>query len=309
MKGKISIVVPVFNEPGLPDAVPRLLALSRGLADYDLELVFVDDGSRDDSLATLRGFQKAHPKHIRIVKLTRNFGSMAAIQAGLSVATGECVGFVSADMQDPPELFLEMVPYWEKGVKAVFAVRNERADSAAVKFFSRCYYYLMRKFAIADYPSGGFDCFLLDRQVVGELNQMREKNTDLRPLIFWLGHHNVQIPYVRQRRVKGESKWTIARRIKLFIDSFVAFSYMPIRFASVLGLLFALAAFVYGVFVFVSWATTGISVEGWTALMIFLAFTAGIQMTMLGVLGEYLWRTLDEARKRPAYVIEQVFDE
>jgi len=304
---KFSIVVPVYNEPGLPDAVPRLLALEDSLPGYGLELVLVDDGSRDDTLANLLALQKMHPTKLKVVQFTRNFGSMAAIQAGLSVATGDCVGVVSADMQDPPELFLQMIPHWEQGVKAVFAVRSDREDKTSDKLLSGAYYSLMRKFAIADFPEGGFDCFLVDRQVVSELDTIREKNTDLRSLVFWLGHHHVLIPYVRQRREKGESKWTMARKIKLFIDSFVAFSYVPIRLVSVLGLLFALASFVYGLIVFVSWSMAGIKVEGWTALMIFIAFTAGVQMTMLGVLGEYLWRALDEARKRPAYVIERIF--
>ena len=306
---KFSIVVPVFNEPGLSAAVPRLLALAGKLSDYELELVFVDDGSHDNSLEVLLTFQKSQPKHIRVVTLTRNFGSMSAVQAGLSVASGDCVGALAADMQDPPELFLQMIPHWEKGVKAVFAVRADREDSRVQKLFSGAYYFLMRKFAIKDYPDGGFDCFLLDRQVVGELNRINEKNTHLMSLIFWLGHHHVMIPYVRVRRTQGESKWTITRKIKLFIDSFVAFSYLPIRLLSVVGLLFAAVAFVYGAIVFVSWTTGGARVEGWTALMIVLTFTAGLQMTMLGVLGEYLWRTLDEVRKRPPYVIDKVFDE
>ncbi len=305
---KLSIVVPVYNEPGLPDAVPRLLALKDSLPGYELELVFVDDGSRDGTLASLLSLRKLHPAKIKVVQFTRNFGSMAAIQAGLSVSTGDCVGVVSADMQDPPELFLQMLPHWEKGVRAVFAVRKDREDKPMQRLLSRAYYVLMRRFAIADFPEGGFDCFLVDRQVVSELNSIREKNTDLRSLVFWLGHHHVLIPYVRQRREKGESKWTTARKIKLFIDSFVAFSYIPIRFASVLGLLFALTAFIYGSIVFAFWLTAGVKVEGWTALMIFIAFTAGVQTTMLGVLGEYLWRALDEARKRPAYVIEHIFE-
>jgi hypothetical protein len=142
---------------------------------------------------------------------------------------------------------------------------------------------------------------------VDELVAINEKNTHLMSLVFWLGHAHVMIPYVRRSRSLGQSKWTIGKKIKLFLDSFVAFSYAPIRTLSVLGLVFALGAFLYGGLVFVEWFTHRTRVEGWTALMIFISFTAGVQMTMLGVLGEYLWRTLDEVRRRPGYVIERVF--
>ena len=309
MTGKVfSIVVPIyFNELNIPDTVPRLLALEEGIGDRRLELVFVDDGSQDGSLAALRAFQARDPLRIKVVKLTRNFGSMAAIQAGLTVATGDCVGMIAADLQDPPEIFLEMLAHWEKGTKAVFAVRADREESAGQKFFSNTYYALMRRFALADYPRGGFDFFLIDRQVVDEVNRIREKNTNLMSLIFWLGFAPVAIPYVRRARQKGVSRWTLAKKIKLFIDSFVAFSYAPIRFLSAFGFIVAASAFLYAGWVLYSWAFHHIPVKGYAPIVILLAFTAGIQMVMLGVLGEYLWRTLDESRRRPAFVIDEVY--
>ncbi|MBI1920705.1 MAG: glycosyltransferase [Geobacter sp.] len=303
-----SIVVPVyFNELNLPDTIPQLLDLEEKLPGYRLELVFVDDGSGDRSLEVLLDFQRKYPEKLKVVKLTRNFGSMCAIQAGFTVAGGDCVGMISADLQDPPELFLDMVAHWEKGIKVVFAVRSDRDESRMQKFFSNSYYALLRRFAIPGYPSGGFDFLLIDRQVVDEVNRIHEKNTNIMSLIFWLGHGHVMLPYVRRSRAKGKSRWTLGKKIKLFIDSFVAFSYVPIRLLSAIGLLVAASAFLYGGFVFYAWWFSKIEVKGWTPLMILLAFTAGIQMTMLGVLGEYLWRTLDESRKRPSYVIDAVF--
>ncbi len=302
-----SIVVPVyFNEPNLPDTIPELLALGEQLPEYRLELVFVDDGSRDRSLEILRDYAARHPNTVKVVKLTRNFGSMAAIQAGFAQASGDCIGVIAADLQDPPELFVKMLRHWEAGIKAVFAVRSDREESIWQKFFSNSYYALIRRFALPNYPPGGFDFMLIDRQVAEELNKIGEKNTNIMSLTFWLGFPNVMIPYVRRRREKGSSRWTLAKKIKLFIDSFVAFSYAPIRFLSLLGLLFAGIAFAYAGIVFYSWLTHGIRIEGFSALMIFMAFTAGIQMTMLGLLGEYLWRALDESRKRPFYVIDEV---
>lgn len=303
-----SIVVPVYyNELNLPDTIPQLLALEDKLDGYSLELVFVDDGSGDRSLEILLENQILFPQIIKIVKLTRNFGSMAAIQAGFSVATGDCVGMIAADLQDPPELFVDMISYWEKGVKAVFAVRSDREESLIQKVFSNAYYALLRRFAIKDYPKGGFDFLLVDKQIVKEVNRVCEKNTNLMSLIFWLGYGYKMLPYVRRSRQKGKSRWTLAKKVKLFIDSFVAFSYVPIRFLSLLGLFFAMCAFIYGSFVFYSWGVRGIEVKGWTTITILLVFTSGIQMMMLGILGEYLWRTLDETRKRPHYVIDKVF--
>ncbi|HEX8847931.1 MAG TPA: glycosyltransferase family 2 protein [Gemmatimonadaceae bacterium] len=304
----LSIVVPVYyNELNLPDTIPQLLALEEKLPGFRLQLVFVDDGSRDASLAVLREHQAREPERITVVKLTRNFGSMAAINAGLTVAIGDCVGMIAADLQDPPELFLEMVDHWLRGAKAVFAVRADREEPLAQKFFSNSYYALMRRFALPEYPAGGFDFFLIDRQVVAEIVRIREKNTNLMSLIFWLGFKPVAIPYVRRARQKGVSRWTLGKKIKLFIDSFVAFSYAPIRGLSALGLLVAGAAFVYGAYVFYSWAVHHIPVKGYAPVVILLAFTAGIQMVMLGVLGEYLWRTLDETRRRPPFVIDEIF--
>ncbi len=304
---KISIVVPVyFNEPNLPDTVPRLLALKDKLA-QSLELIFVDDGSGDKSLPILLDFRSRYPEIVKVVKLSRNFGSMAAIQAGLKVAQGDCVGMTTADLQDPPELFLDMIGHWEKGIKAVLAVRSNREESMAKKFFANTYYALIRRFAIPNYPAGGFDFFLVDRQVVDDIVSMNEKNTNLMSLIFWLGYPHVTIPYVRRRREKGRSRWTLAKKIKLFVDSFVAFSYVPIRFLSFVGVTVALASFAYGAFVVFQWFFTGIAVKGFAALAVFLSLASGVQMTMLGIVGEYLWRTLEETRKRPNYVIDEVY--
>ncbi len=307
---KLSIVVPVyFNELNLPDTVPQLLALAPKLAELELglELVFVDDGSGDRSLAILREFQVQHPERIQVVKLTRNFGSMAAIQAGLEVASGDCVTVISADLQDPPDLIVEMAHHWRKGTKTVLAVRTDRKEPLSQRAFASVYYGLMRRYAIPGYPPGGFDFMLIDRQVVEELRRAREKNTNIMSLVFWLGHHPVMIPYVRRGRDKGKSRWTLSKKIKLFIDSFVAFSYVPLRAASALGLLLAVAAFIYGAGVVIIRMTHGVEVQGWTALVVLLTFTSGVQLTMLGVLGEYLWRVLDASRNRPGFVIDEVF--
>ena len=309
-KKTISIVIPVyFNEPNLPDTVPQLLALEDQLNGYNLELVFVDDDSKDQSLAILLDYRERFPKQIKVVKLTRNFGTMAALQAGLTVATGDCVGVIAADLQDPPELFLEMARHWEQGVKAIFAVRSDREEPFLQKSLSNLYYALINRFAVPGYPAGGFDFFLVDRQVIEDVNKIHEKNTNLMTLIFWLGYQAVFIPYVRRKRTKGKSRWTLGKKVKLFVDTFVSFSYFPIRLFSFLGIIYALLSFTYGVFIFIAWLTFGIPVQGWVPMMLVLTFTAGLQMTLLGILGEYLWRTLDESRGRPLFVIHTVYSD
>jgi len=305
----ISIVIPVyFNEPNLPDTISQLLALEDKLVAYNLELVFVDDDSKDRSLEILLDYRERFPEQIKVVKLTRNFGTMAALQAGLTVATGDCVGVIAADLQDPPELFLEMTHHWEQGIKAIFAVRSDREESFPQKSLSNLYYALINRFAVPGYPPGGFDFFLVDRQVVEDVNNIREKNTNLMTLIFWFGYQAVFIPYVRRKRAKGKSRWTLGKKVKLFVDTFVSFSYFPIRLFSFLGILSAFLSFAYGLSIFISWLAYGIEVQGWVSMILVLAFTAGLQMTLLGILGEYLWRTLDESRGRPNFVIDTIYD-
>jgi len=305
---RFSIVVPVyFNEQNLPETIPELLKLKEKLPNYELELVFVDDGSKDRSCEILLDYKNKFPETIKVVKLTRNFGAMAAVQAGLSVAKGDCVGVISADLQDPPELFIEMIKRWEKGIKAVFAIRKERNDPFTQKIFARIFYGLVRRYALQNFPVGGFDFFLIDKKIVNELNQIKEKNTNLMHLIFWYGYDYSLLPYTRKSRKLGKSRWTFSKKTKLVVDSFVGFSYVPIKLLPYIGILFALGSFVYGIYIFVNWLLGNIAVEGWTTVIIILTFGLGVQMIMLGVIGEYLWRTLDESRKRPTFVIDKIF--
>ncbi|CAH1223448.1 glycosyltransferase family 2 protein [Paenibacillus sp. JJ-223] len=305
---KFSIVVPIYyNELNIPHTVPRLQSLQDLLPDCDLEFVFVDDGSKDRSLELLLEARAQDPR-IKVIKLSRNFGSMSAIQAGLKYTTGDCVGIIAADLQDPPELFGEMIDHWKSGKKIVLGTRADREESFSQKLFSNTYYYLLEKLALKGYPKGGFDFLLIDRQVVKEVLQIQEKNTNVMSLIYWLGHDQVHIPYVRQERKLGKSRWTLAKKIKLFVDSFVSFSYAPIRFMSFIGFLTAALSILYGLFVVISTIFGIIELQGWTTIIALITFLLGIIMIMLGIIGEYLWRILDESRERPSYVVDQTFE-
>jgi len=304
-----SIIVPIyFNELNIPHLLPRLKKLQEALLEYTLEFIFVDDGSQDNSFQLLVEEQK-QDKRIKIIKLSKNFGSMAAIQAGLHYVQGDCVGIIAADLQDPPELFLEMIQKWESGRKVVLALREEREDAALQNLFSNTYYYLLRTFAIEGYPKGGFDLVVIDRQIVNELRIISEKNTNIMSLIFWLGHDRDSVSYIRQKRGIGTSKWTLTKKIKLFIDTFINFSYVPIRAISLIGLLTAIISFSYGLLVIILRVFGKIPVHGWTIIVAILTLLLGLIMIILGVIGEYLWRILDESRKRPNYVIDKVISD
>lgn len=305
----LSLVVPVyFNEGSLPTTIPALARVAREIAGESFELIFVDDGSGDRSLDVLREFQLVAQYRLRVVRLTRNFGSMNAIQAGMAVARGQAVGIIAADLQDPPELFKEMHAHWQKGAKCVYAVRRDRDEGVFQKLGAGVFYSLLRRFALPGYPAGGFDFCLVDRQVVGDVVRIQEKNTHLMNLIFWLGYPAVSLPYVRQKRQHGRSRWTLTKKIKLFVDSFVAFSYAPIRLVTITGILLFLAALGYGGFLIYARLIHGTPAPGFTTLAALIALTAGIQMMMLGILGEYLWRALDAARSRPPYVIDHLIE-
>lgn len=305
---KLSIVVPIYyNELNIPYTIPRLQSLQNIMLECDFEFVFVDDGSKDNSLSLLMDAKKQDSR-IKVIKLSRNFGSMSAIQAGLRYSTGDCVGIIAADLQDPPEMFKEMLEHWKSGKKVVLGTRADREESLSQKMFSNTYYFLLEKFALKGYPKGGFDFLLIDKQVVHEVLEIQEKNTNVMSLIYWLGHDQIQIPYVRQERKLGKSRWTFSKKVKLFIDSFVSFSYAPIRFMSFIGFLTAFMSFFYGVFVSLGSIFGFINLQGWTTIVALITFLLGIIMIMLGIIGEYLWRILDESRERPSYVIDQVFE-
>lgn len=308
-KKKFAIVVPVYqNEANLDDTIPRLLSLQAKLPNYNLELIFVDDGSTDNSYKLLIKYYEANKESIKIVKLTKNFGQIAAIQAGLKVVNCDCVGIISADLQDPPELFLEMIKKWEHGTSLVIAEREKRDENIIQTFTSNLYWKMVRKYAVQDYPLGGFDFCLLDKKIILDVNKINEKNTHILVLIFSLGYPYEIIYYVRKKRINGKSQWTFSKKIKLFIDTFIAFSYLPIRGISYLGLGISILSLFYGFSMGINKLIYGNIYEGWTTIVVLLSSFGGLILLTLGIIGEYLWRILDEVRKRPNYVIEKILE-
>lgn len=301
---RISVVVPVyFNAESLPRLSDHLRELT-ARADFALEPIFVDDGSGDESWPRIQAIVAGWPA-ARGIRLTRNFGSQMAILAGLQEATGDAAAVLSADLQEPPELLLRLVEAWRSGATAVLAVRSARPEPWAARAAASVYYRTLRRLAFESMPAGGFDCFLIGRPAIEFLAGSREVHTSLPGLILWAGFPTALVPYERAARQEGKSRWTFAKKIKLFLDSVISFSYAPLRWMSVFGAVLALLAFGYAALLVAMKIFQDQPIRGWTSLMVALAFFSGVQLLSLGILGEYLWRTLDAARARKGFLVRE----
>lgn len=304
---KISIVVPVYyNSDTLMLLYEDMKAkILHKLGDY--EIVFVDDGSGDNSWEIMNQIREMD-ENVQCVKLSRNFGEHAALLAGLSVCTGDCAVTKQADLQEDSEIILEMYDSWKKGNKVVLAVRSDRDEGAVKKFFANLYYVIVRKFINKRMPAGGCDCYLLDRQVIQVLELLDEKNSSLTLQVLWAGFQTDHIYFHRKDREIGKSRWTLGKKIKLVMDSMMSFSYFPIRLMSTVGVIFCIVAVLMAIEVIIEKFTVGTPILGWASLMCVLLVSSGLIMLMLGMLGEYIWRALDASRNRPPYLIDEVLN-
>jgi glycosyltransferase involved in cell wall biosynthesis len=304
---KLSIITPVYyNAESLDELYGRLTKLAQTHPSLELEMLFIDDGSGDSSYDVLRRIA-ANDKRVVILKLSRNYGAFNACLAGLTRATGECAVIISADLQDPPELIAEMYERWLRGTKVVMAVRAKREEPFAKVLFSKVYYRVFRSLVNIAMPRGGFDFVLIDRLVINVLCAMQEKNTTLMGLILWSGFKREEIPYTRMERRHGRSRWSLGKKVNYFVDSLLAFTKLPIRLLTLLGLLIALMSLLGIVYILIVTLTGRVTVAGWASVMIVMFFMFSIMMIGLGILGEYVWRGLDEARKRPSFIIESEY--
>lgn len=303
----VSIVVPVYyNELSVPPLFAELQQIEAQLLaeDVRLQLIFVDDGSRDDSFQELLSIKRQR-KGTTVVKLTRNFGAVHATKTGFRFVEGDCFMVLAADLQDPPSLILEMVKRWKTGSKYVVCARTDRRDPPISKLFSAIYYKLVRLLVVTDYPQRGYDMALMDRDLLKYL-MASSKNINTPLFAFWLGFKPDVIEYARAERVHGKSRWTFKKRVKFFLDSLLGFSIAPIRAVSALGLVVSLVSFGYGVSVIIARLRGDVPVAGFAALTALIAFLLGIVILTLGVIGEYVWRIFDEVSGRPESVIDEV---
>ena len=300
----LSLVIPVYNnQENLPRLFDALELLCARLPS-ELEIVFVVDGATDSSLRQLQAKLPTWNLRTQLIELSRNFGSFSAIQAGLAHGRGECFAVLSADLQEPPDLIARFNTILSAGeADVVLGQRMTRADRA---WTSDLFWRLYRRFAVPDVPEGGVDVFGCTRQVRDHLVALREANTNLVALLLWLGFRRVFVPYARQSRLEGSTGWTLGRKVRYALDSIFSFTDLPLRALLLLGMLGTLFALTAGLTVFVMWALGRIPVLGYTPLMLVITLFGGLTALGLGIVGQYQWLSLQNARNRPNFVVRNV---
>jgi len=303
---QLSIVIPVYHEEAvLPALWQRLRCFADRLIPLVTEIILIDDHSSDRSPELLKQFCQQDSR-FRYARLAKNSGSHVAILAGLAQARGACAVFLAADLQDPPELILQMLDLWRAGHHVVWAVREERQGVSKMDLLlSNTFYRLLNILGEVNLPPRGSDFALLDRKAIDALLQSAGSDPSIGGEIARLGFSAAQVAYTKEQRAAGTSKWTVKKKLKAFADAFVSFSYAPLRAMSYLGMACSLLGFAYALLVIVVRLTTRTPVQGWASLIVVVLVLGGVQMMMLGILGEYLWRTLEAARHRPTYFLEE----
>ena len=301
---KLSIIIPVYyNEDNL---VPLYEDIRNKILNHDeneYEIVMVNDGSKDQSYEVMKTLADQDTR-IRIISLSRNFGSHAAILCGLANCTGDCAVVKAADLQEPTELILQMLEKWKEGYNVVLATRESRDESRRQIWFANLYYSIVRKLALPNMPKTGFDIYLVDKRVINVLTSLDETNSALTGQILWSGFKTATVPYERLAREIGTSKWTLRKKIGLVMNTLFSFSRVPIHVVTGIGVLSFLGALIWAVVELVAKLSGLIEISGFTTLFIFQLFSFGVTMSTLGILGSYLWRTFDASRNRPPYIIE-----
>jgi polyisoprenyl-phosphate glycosyltransferase len=306
-----SIIIPVYcNEGSLTALYKRILSdvVKQNLS-KSYEIIFIDDGSYDNSFEELNQLRQQDIEHIKLIKFTRNFGQGAAITAGYQYASGQCIINISADLQDPPSLINIMLEkYFKEKYEIVICYRESRDETFFRTITSKMFYKTINKLNFQKMPIGGFDFALISHRVK-ELMTKPEANPFWQGQILWTGYNIKFIPYKRAKREIGESKWTTSKKIKYLIDGIMAYSYFPLRIMSATGLMTAMLGFLYAVIIFLARIFGSIPIKGFAPLMIITLLLSGTQMLMLGIIGEYLWRVLDQVRNRPQFLIEKILSE
>jgi len=305
MDKKISVVIPAYFEEQVIDVC--YTRLTEVLAAYDYDLIFVDDGSGDNTLSMLKAFA-VKDKHVKVISFSKNFGHQAAVTAGLKYAKGDAVVVIDADLQDPPELIPDMIAMWQEGNDVVYAKRKKReGESLFKRITAKAFYRLLQAFSDTRIPEDTGDFRLMDKKVVKAFNAMGEHNRFIRGMVAWLGFKQVPLEYVREKRYAGKTKYTLKKMLSLSYNALFSFSITPIKFIKNIGLitlLFALGVIVYALVA----KGAGNAIPGWTSLMIVTSALMGVQLLSMGILGEYIARTYEEARKRPIYLINETMN-
>lgn len=302
----LSVIVPVFNESAVigvfHDRTSQALSEIPGT---EYELIYVDDGSSDDSYRKLAALSETDPR-VRLVKFSRNFGHQVAITAGLDHARGDCIAVIDADLQDPPEVIGQMVKQWRAGYDVVYGVRADREGESRMKLLTAALFYrLLNSITRINIPVDVGDFRLISRRAADHLRQLREGDRFVRGLVSWIGFRQTGVLYRREKRYAGETKYPYRKMIKFALDGVTSFSTMPLRISTWMGYASSLLAFLYLFSVLVQ-RVLGHTVQGWATIMVALLFLGGIQLICLGIIGEYVGRIFSETKARPLYVIEEL---
>ncbi|MBN1799750.1 MAG: glycosyltransferase family 2 protein [Spirochaetales bacterium] len=307
MTGRViySVVVPVYNEEEVvAESVKRLTAVMNSTK-KNYELIFVNDGSRDNTKKLLQGIRDKNKK-LKIIDFSRNFGHQIAITAGMDYAEGEAVLIIDADLQDPPEVMLEMIKKWEQGYDVVYGKRKKRKGETIFKLMTaKVFYRFLSGMTQIKIPKDVGDFRLLDRKVCDAMCRIHERNRFVRGLISWAGYNQAEVPYVREKRYAGKTKYPFIKMIRFALNAIVSFSYKPLRLASLLGVLVSLGGFGYLIYVIFQFFN-GETVPGWTSLISLSLIFNGIILMILGIIGEYIGRIYDESKARPLYLINEL---
>lgn len=304
---KISVIVPMyFEEAVVSECYKRLKEVLTNLNDYNYEIIFVDDGSRDQTLSILEKIAMVD-KNIKVISLSRNFGHQAAVQAGLKLSSGDAVIIIDADLQDPPELIPQMISLWENGNDVIYAKRKSREGETKFKLFSaKMFYNILNDLSDVSIPKDTGDFRLADRKVVDVINSLPEHNKFFRGLFSWVGFKQAPIEYERKERFAGETKYPLNKMIKLAKDGIFSFSTKPLKFVTKLGIVsifISILILIYSILSFIfDWNNL---TAGWTSIMVTVTFFAGVQLISLGMISEYIGRIYDESKNRPSYIINK----
>jgi len=306
MKPKYSVIVPCYNEEEvITETYKRLNTVMESLEET-YEIIFINDGSKDNTAFIIAGFCETN-KSVKLLNFSRNFGHMPALTAGLDYASGEAVFVIDADLQDPPEVFLEMITKWKEGYHVVYGKRNKRkGESVFKKLSAMAFYRFLQSMTNVDLPVDTGEFRLMDRKVVEVVKTLPEKNRYLRGLVSWVGFKQTAVMYDRSERFAGETKYPLRKMIKFAMDAITSFSYKPLKLATLIGFLMSIASFVYLIVIFIQHFFTDTHVAGWTSLIGVMLLTQGIVLIILGLMGEYVGRLYEEAKGRPLYIVQEV---
>ena len=303
---KISVIIPAYNEEeSLPLLYKRLNSVISKLENYEFEMLFINDGSKDNTLKIIKEL-RAEDSRISYVDFSRNFGKEIAMIAGLDYAKGDCVIFIDADLQDPPELIPELVKYWEEGYDDVYARRKSRkGETFLKKFTSKMYYKILQSLTSVEIQKDTGDFRLLDRRCVNALKRLRETQRCSKSMFSWIGYNKKEVLFDRDPRIAGKTKWNYKKLVDLAIDGITSFTTSPLRLSTYIAIPTFLALIIYFIYVIIKCIVQSVAIQAFQAIILLVLFFAGIQIMLFGIMGEYLGRIFNETKNRPLYFIKE----